>query len=319
MKNRLRSFTSISFRVLVTLILVAFVLSRVELKQVLNDFGSSTWWGPTGAGLLLLLNIGLQWLRWHTLVRSGGLALSPVHSFRILLAGYPLGFLTPGRIGELGRGLMVPGKHDSVSVAGLTVLERAFSLLGGVGLASLAMILSGYGNLWKWTLILMTYFSVLYAALHPHLLARWIGSLAPRLPDNLRKFSSDWVDRFVEGWNIAGRRTALAVFLLSIMQSATVVAQLTLCYLAAGSVTVVLKVVGAWAVVLGAKYFLPITLGDVGVREGLAVLIFTDRNLPVPAAIVAALMIYVFNVLLPALAGGLILLGTRNKSEESGT
>ena len=58
---------------------------------------------------------------------------------------------------------------------------------------------------------------------------------------------------------------------------------------------------------LGAKHFLPITVGDIGVREGLALAVFADRQLLTSPALVAALLIYAVNVLAPALLGTLVL------------
>ena len=119
--------------------------------------------------------------------------------------------------------------------------------------------------------------------------------------------TAELAGRFAQGWRLAGRRVALAAIAVSILQVTTVVIQFTICYLAVGSFSALTKVFGAWAVVLGAKHFLPVTLGDVGVREGLAVAIFADRALPTEAALVAALMIYLLNVLIPAGAGALVL------------
>ncbi len=307
MNARMRSLLVTLLRGVVTLLLLLYVASRVDLAQTLTDFRRAAWWGPAGAGLLMLVNIGLQWLRWHLLVRAGDLELPPSRSLIVLLAGYPLGLITPGRIGELGRGAVVSGTHDSVSVAGLTLLDHVYGLVGAVGVAWAGMIISGYGTAWQLAVLFVFYVALVYVALHPNRLVRWLKTLAPYLPAFIRERTEESAGRFAQGWRLAGRRVALAAIGVSILQITTVVVQFTICYLAVGSFSSLIKVVGAWAVVLGAKHFLPVTVGDVGVREGLAVAIFAHRALSTEAALVAALMIYVLNVLIPAGAGALVL------------
>ena len=148
--RRRRRWAGFLLRLFFTLALLAFALTRIDLVDLAGDLGRSAWWGPVGAGLLLLVNLGLQWARWHLLARTGGLPLTPPGTLRMLLAGLALGLVTPGRMGEIGRGAVVPGDHDALSVAGLTALERAIGMLGALGLALGAMIASGYGHPGKW-------------------------------------------------------------------------------------------------------------------------------------------------------------------------
>ena len=307
MNDRTRTLLTTVVRTLVTLLLLLYVVSRVNLDQALVALRSTSWWGPAGAGLLTIVNIGLQWMRWHLLVRAGNLGLSPARSLKVLLAGYPLGLVTPGRIGELGRGAAVSGEHDSVAVAGLTLLDHAFGLVGVTAVAFFGIIASGYGSTWKWVIFLVLYAALVYVAVHPARLVNWTKALAPGLPLSIRDRVRELASRFAQGWRLAGRRVAIAAIAVSTLQFAVVVFQFTICYAAAVSVPGFIKVAGAWAVVIGAKYVLPITIGDVGVRESLAVAVFADRGLPTPAALVAALTIYLLNVIIPSSVGAVIL------------
>jgi uncharacterized protein (TIRG00374 family) len=312
MSPRTRSALSFIVRFLITALLIAFVISRVDLQQVASDFRRVAWWGPVAAGMLVLVNIGLQWFRWHYLIRIGGLGLRPATSLRMLMAGLPMGLLTPGRMGELGRGAAVAGDHDAVVVAGLTALERSFSTLGSLGIAIAAMIASGYGTGWKWVVIAALYGGLAYTFFHPYRLAQWTTALLPVTPGALATRLRKLTARFLGGWELAGRKAALGVFTISVLQTATAIVQITICYMAAVGGASLLKVTGTWAVVLGAKHFLPVTVGDLGVREGLAVAIFANRNLPTSAALVAALLIYVINILSPSLIGALVLARRRS-------
>lgn len=312
MKARTRTALSLIVRFLITGLLIAFVISRVDLQQVTSDFRRVAWWGPVGAGLLVLVNLGLQWFRWHYLTRVGGLGLRPATSLRMLMAGLPMGLLTPGRMGELGRGAAVEGGHDAVVVAGLTALERSFSTLGSLGIAIAAMIASGYGTGWKWVVIAALYGGLAYIFFHPYRLAEWTTALMPATRGALGMRVRELAARFLAGWELAGRKAALNVFAISVLQTATAIVQVTICYMAAAGGVSLLKVAGTWAVVLGAKHFLPVTVGDLGIREGLAVAIFANRGLPTSAALIAALLIYVINILSPSIIGALVLARRRS-------
>ncbi len=314
MKVRPGSVVGFSLRAAVTIGLLWFISTRIELGQVYRDFRSSAWWGPAGAALLMVVNLILQWARWHLVVIASRLGLSGRQTLKMMLAGLPLGLATPGRMGELGRGLAVEGSHDALSVAGLTVLERGFSFAGSLGIAILAMIASGYGTGVKWAAILALYSLYLFAMLHPYRMAAWGKSLALRLPGALGQKADSLGERLLKGWDLAGRKAALAVLFVSVLQTLVALFQMTLCFLAVAGPTPALKVFGAWAVVLGAKHFFPVTVGDIGVREGLAIAIFANRDLSTSAAVVAALLIYVINVLFPSLIGVLVLARRRPRS-----
>ncbi len=307
MKARPGAIAGFCLRAAITLGLLWFILSQVELEQVVSEFRSSAWWGPAGAAALMLVNLTLQWVRWHLVVIASRLGLTGRQTLKMMLAGLPLGLATPGRMGELGRGAAVEGTHDSVSIAGLTVLERGFSFAGSLGIAIVAMIVSGYGTGFKWAPILALYFLYLLAMLHPYQMAAWGRSLAPRLPGALGRRADSLGERLLKGWELAGRRAAIAVLLVSVLQTTVALFQMTICYLAVAGSAPFLKVFGAWAVVLGTKHFLPVTVGDIGIREGLAIAVFSNREMATSPAVVAALLIYVINVLIPSLVGVVVL------------
>lgn len=311
MNPRMRSLLGTLARTLVTILLLAYVVTRVDLEQASSALQRMAWWGLAGTSLLLVVNMGLQWLRWHILVRAGKLELSPSQSLRILLAGLPLGLITPGRIGELGRGAVVAGEHDSVSIAGLTLLEHAYGLVGALTIAGVGMVISGYATYLSFTILLIFYALVIYLALHPSKLVDWTKRISSTLPGSLGARTSELSSRFAQGWRLTGRKVAFTAIAISVVQVSVVIAQFTICYVATAAHPSIIQVAGAWSIVIGAKYFLPITIGDIGVREGLAVAVFTSLGFPAPEALIASLTIYLVNVLLPSSIGAVILIGRK--------
>ncbi|MCK4979586.1 MAG: hypothetical protein KAS62_04275, partial [Candidatus Delongbacteria bacterium] len=69
-----------------------------------------------------------------------------------------------------------------------------------------------------------------------------------------------------------------------------------------GDIGIHLAYVGVWTAIL-IKTFLPISLGDIGVREGTAAYVFGLLSFPKEAAISAGFMLFVINILIPASVG----------------
>jgi hypothetical protein len=75
---------------------------------------------------LVLLNLTLQFWKWHLLLLSVNPAISARASLFSLFAGFPLGLITPGRWGELGRALFITEIEKSEVVV-LAVIDKLYN------------------------------------------------------------------------------------------------------------------------------------------------------------------------------------------------
>jgi uncharacterized membrane protein YbhN (UPF0104 family) len=119
----LREIGKHTLRVGLTLGLLALLFSQVRWQKV--------WDAICGADLTLLAwtcvlwipTQYLQFIKWDLLARDAGDDVSRRDIHRGYWVGFTLGLVTPGRIGQYGRGLAL--HNCSLSRAtGLTVLER---------------------------------------------------------------------------------------------------------------------------------------------------------------------------------------------------
>lgn len=237
-----------------------------------------------GAALALLpVGLSLQWWKWRVLLRTAAPEVSAAAALRSLLAGFGLGLLTPGRLGELGRGLVLPGRRMAATQLALVdrLLSAGVTLLSG---ATAAAVIPGVRGGW----ILGVAAAAAGIAGGGWLLLR---RMRPRRLEVLRALPArDWVA------GITG----------AVMFNLVFFGQFHLLLLAAGPLPS--SVIWSVPAVFALKTLLPISFLDLGVRESAAVAVLGLAGVQPAVAVQASLLLCAVNVVVPGLAG-LIVLG----------
>ena len=91
------------FKLLLSAALLFVLVRIVEIRSIVDSLLQVKGLYITGALLLLIPNILLQWYKWHFLVRLKHPDAPFIQTISSLLSGMTLGLATPGRSGELGR------------------------------------------------------------------------------------------------------------------------------------------------------------------------------------------------------------------------
>ena len=239
-----------------------------------------------------LAGVAIQWRKWHELLLSIRPATRAGESLRSLLVGFSLGMVSPGRVGELGRGALFEGRRVeavtmaaldralsagitiSAAVAGLAFIDMTLALAGGVAMAAAGGLLFRHGG-------------ALPAGLQKWRLAKPWNSAAARLSTAIRSISKALLLR-VLFWSFLFNLVFFSQF-----------------YLLALTWTELPPMgIAAIPVVFGLKTLAPVGLLDLGPREAASAFVFSGIGLdPVPA-VNAALLLWLLNLALPAIAGG---------------
>lgn len=255
------------------------------------------------ATALLLPNLWVQWFRWHRLLKDAGLTVGARDSWASLMGGMPLGFVTPGRLGEAGRSLFIA--HESRwLLVGLLLLDKLYAfgpiLAGGAwglaGVIAQRMGLDPFLGVPLLGVCLLVTAAVWAVAWHPG----WIRSVLYAI-----SLLFPYRDRFKEVIQAAslikapaGRRLgirSLALYLIYMVQFVLLVQAFE--PMAWG------KALAAASATMLTKTLLPISLADLGVREGASVYFFGLFGAARVAAFNGALLLFSLNVLIPALVG----------------
>lgn len=286
-------------KLLLTFVILSWLIYYLRSHDLLAIFRQVRLSSIALAASLLPLNLGLQFLKWHYLLRCGAARRCPPRAALFsLLAGFPLGLLTPGRWGELGRAFFLP-QMPSRKIIFLAALDKGFDLLLTMLAGTSALLFFIHKNFIPATwlpavLLLMSIIFVLnLLALQPGILRKFahlLGKMRGVTADVTRS-----ADRFT-------RPHLATVWLLSASFVATFSLQFALLLRGFVAVSFLEGMAGA-AATFFAKSLLPIALGDLGVREGAAAFFFARMNILPQAAFNASLLLFVINLLTPSLLG----------------
>lgn len=258
---------------------------------------------------LVPLNIGLEAYRWGRLVRR----LAPEVRFRDVLravvGSYPLGLLTPGRVGDyVGRAVYLRAISPGASAA-LTFGERmatlAACLVGGlVALGPFLQMQTAASPLWPAVVAVGALGSgaLVLAILFPYVARVALSAVLPFEP----------VRRALETFDRIPQGEAVMLLGLSAVRYVVFSAQFAFFVRAVAPEAAWSAIALGVALVFFAKSAIPqVTLGDLGVREGAAVFFFGAYGIAPSAALDASLAVFAVNLVLPALAGVPFLLQLR--------
>jgi uncharacterized protein (TIRG00374 family) len=281
---------------------LGFLAHVVDWAQIGRAASEADPWWILPAVLLMPLNLFLEGYRWHRLVRRIAPRVRLRESLGAMMAGYPLGFATPGRIGDyVGRAYYLR-YHNKWALAALTFAERAMTLACCVvfGLAALLYFLVTRTELATPAWMVVFYVGALAASallgllLYPRAAHALLMAVTPsrrirRMLRFLKRYSS---------------RDAYELFGLSAVRYAVFSTQFACLVLAFDPGVSWLTAYVGVALVFFAKSAIPsFTVADLGIREGAAVYFFDAMGADVAAAFNASFLVFCLNILLPAIIG----------------
>ena len=235
---------------------------------------------------LTTAGVAIQAVKWQILLRSRPPAVTRTLSLESLFVGFGLGFLSPGRLGELGRGLLIPGHR--LEWAGLAAVDR----LGSTAVTGICALLG-------------------LLVLHP--LAALVASTAVVAVAGLLKFGCrtclkrfQFLRTFAQLLGKRPRPALLANVGWSLVFNLVFFFQFWFILTDMGPIP--RAALAAVPCVFALKALLPISLFDIGVREGAAILVLAPFGIPPELAFAAALCLFAANVALPGIAGLFVIL-----------
>ncbi len=285
------------------------LVKNLNITNILSTFRQANNYFIYLTFLLVIPNIYIQYYKWKFLLKLVKPNVTSRESLYSLLVGFTFGFITPGRVGEFGRAFFI--KDCSwVKLMGLAFIDKFFSLsivifAGAVGLLSLiARQLHFYTFL---PIVLFTFSALLllrYLLIHPELFKNFLYRINILLPfrDKIKLLSSSF-DNF-------HKQQALKLLGFSFLFYIIFFTQFYLAAVAFEHVSV-LNVFKAVSSTLLVKSMLPISLGDLGIRESAAVLFFGKIGANNTTAFNASILIFTINILFPSLLGLVIVLKNR--------
>jgi uncharacterized membrane protein YbhN (UPF0104 family) len=291
-------------KLIVGIILLYFIYRNVyRHEKFIDAFDNAAWVNVLIALILLIPNYGIQFLKWRYVLKQALPDIQNALVLKSLLFGSTLGFITPGNLGELARGLYFRNQ-SRLLITGLNIIDKLTGMIIFISFGLLAMnrfifFEVGWSKLMSSSLIIFDSFLIIliwFLALNPNIISR----LFVQIP--LKK---TWQKRFLEllsSLNYFNRRSITNLLLLNIVWFFVILLQYHTLVLA---FTQVSFLESFWSVsaTLFTKIVLPISVGDLGIREGAAVFYYSLLGINKTAAFNASILIFFINFMIPALVG----------------
>lgn len=291
-------------KLLAGIVLLIVLYRKINHRDsIIEAFQVTDWFNILLCALLLVPNIFLAFLKWFYLLKNRFENVSAKETFGSLLFGYTLGLMTPGRLGELGRGLFFTNRNK-FTVTGLNLLDKfanqvVFFTLGGAAITLLVFnhqileinqVLPWMGA--GWLIILSLWFLIL----NPSRIRKLLQRLNRRFPGKSQ------LQALGAAYDNITLKDSMAVLGLSILWVFVITYQYHILVLAFTGVSLWDSFQAVSATLL-VKTLLPFTFGDLGIREGVAVFFYSQFKVSPAAVFNASLLVFLINFLIPAVSG----------------
>jgi uncharacterized membrane protein YbhN (UPF0104 family) len=249
------------------------------------------------AAFLLFINIGVRTFKWHTMLHSIKDAPTIAEAFGSVMLGISLGSFTPGEVGEFaGRALHITDAKRS-HIVGLALLDKAqiFIVTSCFGIVSLAFLVLNNILLIVLVTVIILFLSGIFV-----MRLEIIAALGHRL--NAYIFKKSWLTQVLDGFNLLNPRQLLITIFFTIAFHSILILQMYLLMNGFSRISFAHAFIGTSAMMFG-KSLLPISIGDLGIREAGTIFFFSTYNISQAAALNASLMLFFINIFVPSVIG----------------
>lgn len=298
---------------IISIILLIGLLYYLDVKAIEDSFKNANIYYLTIGLSLAVLQLIVHVYRWRYLLRLVAPDISTKEIFTSFFVGFMVGFFTPAQLGEFaGRIASHPNVKKSYIIA-ITIVDKLYwaaltVIIGGTGLAM--FISTYYANIWHpWYRYLMT--GVLSIIIVIFLYPEKVKELLKQLPVSIRSHRFYEMIEVVE--NVFKNKNAWAVSSLTLLLYIIILFEYYFLTNAFGYVSLNDALVCVASVLFVKAIILPISFGDLGVRESSAVFFFTTMGLNTTIAFNASILMSFANVIVPTAIGTLLVLNLKRK------
>lgn len=290
------------FRFIFGLLLLALLSLFIDPEEILDAYRQAEALQIVFAVLLLTCNLGFQVIKWRVLLRLSDSSFTWKDTITSFMFGITAGTITPGQIGEFGGRAFRLQTDQPGLIIGLTIIDK-LQVLGVMAIAGMWSLLFLFD---AWSPLLLVLFSgitlaVITLLIRPLLVKRILEAVG------LKRLRHRWIGQILESLSFMKSASVIATTLtMTVLFYGTVYVQ-TYFLLNAFSPIGGLDAFIGYAAMMFTKSLIPITLGDLGVREAGLVYFLSLRGIPEAASFNASILLFTINLLFPALCGLLFL------------
>ena len=280
--SRLNKFWGYLLKIAVSAVILYFLLSNIDIPQLSAGFSMVGW---STICLVFFLGVTLWFIEYLRFYISTKVILKKDTDgwlLRVFFSGYALRFLIPGGLGEVGKMMFIPGKYS----------QRLIAYLADKGSLAFVILIGGPAGVWKvfpqirqyyWIplLIVLVAFLIVY-----HLVLK-----------KSRSFNGNQFYPLKKVLMVTIPLSFIHVFIMALQY-----------WLILRSVDIPFSIVFMTVNIVLFAVMIPISFAGLGVREWTTLQILGQFAISKETALVTPLLVFVCNVLVPALIGVAVIL-----------
>ncbi len=305
-----KSLIIITAKILIAGVLLYYLAYSIHPAKIFNSLLNADYYLILAAFILSFVNILFQFLKWRLLCNSVLKINNNRSVFYSLFYGFSAGITTPFRAGEY-FGRAIPFKDMSViKVTLLTAIDKLFPLIIVTFTGSVASIvfIKYYYNIpeflvWILLLLIVMLYTLLLNLMNNK--AFWRNLIFNKLK------SLSFVKKQTEKFQILTKLTTGITHNLSMLSLLFIFVytlQFTLLVMAFSEVQNFMLFFWASSLVMFTKSMIPpVTFGELGIREGVALFFFGIMGANDSAIFDASLFLFLMNLVIPSIVGLILL------------
>lgn len=286
--------------------LLFFLIHWVEYDKIVYALSNANLYIIAVVLLLGIINIYLQYAKWNLTSREVLRVNDKLKSFRSLFYGFSAGIITPLRIGEyFGRGIEFKDK-SLLQVTLATLVDKFFPLIIVAFIGSVSSLLFIYFYYQVSLYIVIALFIIIFTLFYVFILLIlsnkfWDTVLFSRIKSS-QKLKA-FFDRLKVFQNL-DKKYFYKMFLISFLFYSCFLIQYGLLVTAFSNHYNFLNYLWAANLIMFTKTIIPpVSMGELGIREGASVYFLTQMGESASVAFNASILLFIINLLIPALIG----------------
>jgi uncharacterized protein (TIRG00374 family) len=300
-------------KVAVAIGLIAILISYIDFRTLVNSLVHAKLIYLAIGCALMIVNVAVQFYRWRFLLRLLDQSISNNAVLSSLLIGFAAGFFTPGQIGEYGGRVATLRSLRASKVLATSLIDKLYSLVvvivGGT-IALLPFTFYFLKQYWSFSYIILALTVIITlgtALVYPQQVKLVLTHFPKKILENKAVAAFLSVNEFFR------RKQARVFLLLTMLLYAIILAQYSFIARAFENVPIFSVATCAASVLFVKSAFLPISIGDLGIREGTAMFFFSRAGFSPATAFNTSMFLFFFNIFIPSLIGAFYIIRTKRQ------
>ncbi|MSP64665.1 MAG: flippase-like domain-containing protein [Bacteroidetes bacterium] len=309
--STLTKYILLLFQYLLAVVILYFIFKTIVWNDFAEVIKSINIWNLLVVFLLAIIIQYLQIVRWGFLLKNYDFHINWKDIIESYFIGITAGFITPGQVGEFFARKINLKNHSLIKISTLAFVDKLYLsgttyLLGIIGIFYLGItfFIQELELIISLILILVLIFTSLL--LFTNLTTTLIFNILNKIKNLFNLSTSDFkLDNysFQQKFRLFGNGIFIT-FLIS-LQFYFTISSFT-------NINLMNVFAGSSSLLFIKSFIFFAGVGDLGIREGLSIYIFTKLGITASVALGSALLIFFYNLLLPSIIG-LVFLIKRNK------